>query len=63
MYRVAEDYPQDIADADYPLIRQFKVPAIYNFKAPKRFRAGSWSKLLPINISGMSACSVFCQTI
>lgn len=60
MYRVAEDYPQDIADADYPLIRQFKVPQIYNFKAPQEdFAAGSWSKTSADNISGMSAIALY----
>jgi sialate O-acetylesterase len=60
MYRVAEDYPQDIADADYPLIRQFKIPQNYNFKAPQEdFASGSWEKISADNISGISAVALY----
>lgn len=60
MYRVAEKYPQDIADADYPLIRQFKIPQKYNFKAPQEdFAAGTWDKISANNISGISAVALY----
>ncbi|MDP5132176.1 MAG: sialate O-acetylesterase [Paraglaciecola sp.] len=60
MRRVAEDYPADIADADYPLIRQFKIPQIYNFKTPQEdFASGSWSPVTQDNISDVSAVALY----
>lgn len=60
MYRVAEDYPQDLADSDYPLIRQFKVPQNYNFNAPQQdFDSGVWEKISADNISNVSAVALY----
>lgn len=60
MYRVAEDYPQDIADADYPLIRHFKVPQNYNFKSPQEdFESGGWTRISAQSISNVSALALY----
>ncbi|WP_164731924.1 sialate O-acetylesterase [Rheinheimera mangrovi] len=60
MARVAEAYPEDLTSANYPLIRQFKVPQEYNFKAPQQdFSAGAWVSASPQSIANFSAVAFY----
>ena len=60
MYRVEEDFPDDVQDADYPQIRVFMVPQKYNFKAPQQdFDGGSWVAVSPQTIRRMPAVSLY----
>lgn len=60
MARVAEAYPQDLTSANYPLIRQFKVPQEYNFKAPQQdFSSGEWVAASPQTIANFSALAFY----
>ena len=60
MARVAEAYPQDLTSANYPLIRQFKVPQEYNFKAPQQdFSGGEWVAASPQSIDNFSALAFY----
>jgi sialate O-acetylesterase len=60
MYRVAEDYPADLKDADYPLIRHFMVPQKYNFQAPQDdLVSGNWEPVSSQNISRTPAVSFY----
>ncbi|MDX3773410.1 sialate O-acetylesterase [Chromatiaceae bacterium AAb-1] len=60
MSRVAEAYPQDLTSASYPLIRQFKVPQEYNFKAPQQdFSGGAWVAASPDSIAQFSALAFY----
>jgi sialate O-acetylesterase len=60
MARVAEAYPEDLSSANYPLIRQFKVPQEYNFKAPQQdFSGGKWVAASPKSIDNFSALAFY----
>ncbi|KXI30179.1 hypothetical protein AX660_09315 [Paraglaciecola hydrolytica] len=60
MYRVAEDFPADLKDADYPLIRYFMVPQKYNFQAPQDdLVSGHWESVSSQNISRTPAVSFY----
>ncbi|MBU1619885.1 MAG: sialate O-acetylesterase [Gammaproteobacteria bacterium] len=60
MARVAEAYPQDLTSANYPLIRQFKVPQEYNFKAPQQdLSGGEWVAASPKSIDNFSALAFY----
>jgi sialate O-acetylesterase len=60
MYRVAEDYPADLKDVDYPLIRHFMVPQKYNFQAPQDdLVSGHWEPVSAQNISHTPAVSYY----
>ena len=60
MYRVAEDYPADLKDADYPLIRYFMVPQKYNFQAPQDdLVSGHWESVSSQNIACTPAVSFY----
>lgn len=60
MDRLAEAYPQDLTSANYPLIRQFKVPQEYNFKAPQQdFSGGAWVAASPDSIGQFSALAFY----
>jgi len=60
MARVAEAYPEDLTSANYPLIRQFKVPQEYNFKAPQQdFSGGAWVAASPETIANFSAVAFY----
>jgi sialate O-acetylesterase len=60
MARVAEAYPQDLASANYPQIRQFTVPQQYNFDAPQQdLSAGQWQAASPDSIAQFSALAFY----
>lgn len=60
MYRLEEDYPQDLLDADYPLIRFFMVPQEYNFNAPQDdFSRGEWRLTSAANIKQTPALAFY----
>ena len=60
MIRVAEAYPEDLTSANYPLIRQFKVPQEYNFKTPQQdFSGGEWVSASPQSIDNFSALAFY----
>lgn len=60
MARVAEAYPQDLKNADYPMIRQFNVPQKYNFKAPQDdVESGQWVAASPDTVAGFSAVAFY----
>lgn len=60
MARVAEAFPEDLSSANYPLIRQFKVPQEYNFKAPQQdFSGGKWVAASPKSIDNFSALAFY----
>ncbi|MGC8823670.1 MAG: sialate O-acetylesterase [Bacteroidales bacterium] len=60
MRRVSWVYPEDIAQANYPRIRYFEVPKIYNFKAPQSdLPSGQWVSVTPQQVLSMSAVAYF----
>jgi sialate O-acetylesterase len=60
MARLAEAYPQDLASANYPQIRQFTVPQQYNFDAPQQdLSAGQWQAASPDSIAQFSALAFY----
>ncbi|MGP9802803.1 sialate O-acetylesterase [Rheinheimera sp. NSM] len=60
MARLAEAYPQDLASANYPQIRQFTVPQQYNFDAPQQdLSAGQWQPATTEHIAGFSALAFY----
>ncbi|GAB3024367.1 sialate O-acetylesterase [Bowmanella dokdonensis] len=60
MARVAEAYPEDLATADFPLIRQFKVPQKYHFQAPQAdFESGRWVAASPQTVADFSAVAFY----
>ena len=60
MARLAEAYPQDLASANYPQIRQFTVPQQYNFDAPQQdLSAGQWQAASPDTIAQFSALAFY----
>jgi len=43
MSRVEEAFPEDISNADFPLIREFTVPDTYDFDGPREdYTEGKW---------------------
>ncbi|MDZ7870676.1 MAG: sialate O-acetylesterase [Rheinheimera sp.] len=67
MARLAEAYPADLQNANYPLIRQFNVPQRYDFKAPQQDfpatqqddPAGQWLVASPETIQHFSALAFY----
>ncbi len=60
MARVANRYPEEIAQADYPEIRQFLMPVKYDFKTPQPdVQSGSWKPATPQNVPEFSAVAYF----
>ena len=60
MRRVRDKYPQEVATANNPRIRQFDVPMRYDFRGPKADVAGgSWVSLTPETVLGFSAVGYF----
>jgi sialate O-acetylesterase len=60
MRRVRDKYPQEVATANNPRIRQFDVPMRYDFRGPKADVAGgSWVALTPETVLGFSAVGYF----
>ncbi len=60
MRRVRDKYPQEVATANNPRIRQFDVPMRYDFRGPKSdVTGGSWVSLTPETVLGFSAVGYF----
>ncbi|GHT66698.1 9-O-acetylesterase [Bacteroidia bacterium] len=60
MSRVAPVYKPEIASADYPEIRYFEVPKVYNFKEPQKdLLYGKWTAATPQTVLGFSATAYF----
>ncbi len=60
MRRVRDKYPQEVATANNPRIRQFDVPMRYDFRGPKKdVTGGSWVSLTPETVLGFSAVGYF----
>ncbi|WP_198661664.1 sialate O-acetylesterase [Lewinella sp. IMCC34183] len=58
--RVKEVYPEDIAAADYPAIREFFVPTMTELSGPREdFPEGSWQSVTPETVMPMSAIGFF----
>jgi len=56
----AVKYPEEIANADYAEIRQFKVPNVTNLVAPQNdLRSGSWKWADSTNVKDFSAVAYF----
>jgi sialate O-acetylesterase len=60
MRRVRDKYPQEVATANNPRIRQFDVPMRYAFNGPKNdVTGGNWVALSPETVLGFSAVGYF----
>lgn len=60
MERVKEKYPDDIASAAYPDIRNFFVPTLTDLRSPQNdIPHGEWKVADPINVPGFGAVSYF----
>ncbi|WP_240047091.1 sialate O-acetylesterase [Hymenobacter nivis] len=60
MRRVRDKYPQEVATANNPRIRQFDVPMRYDFRGPKAdVSGGAWVALSPETVLGFSAVGYF----
>ncbi|HEY4060596.1 MAG TPA: sialate O-acetylesterase [Puia sp.] len=60
MERVKEKYPEVIAKADNPMIRQFHVPLRYDFnKAHDDLASGRWEGATPATVLSFSAAAYF----
>ena len=60
MSRVRDKYPQEVAQANNPRIRQFNVPLTYAFSGPKTdLTGGSWVAADPQSILQFSAVAYF----
>ena len=60
MERVKEKYPDDIAAANYPDIRNFFVPTLTELTGPKEdFPQGEWKAANPTNVLGFGAVTFF----
>jgi sialate O-acetylesterase len=60
MKRVSWIYPDEIATANYPLIRQFYVPRRWNFNNPQHdLSSGSWIAASPATVPDFSAVGFF----
>lgn len=60
MRRVRDKYPQEVATANNPRIRQFDVPMRYDFRGPKSdVTGGSWVSVTPETVLGFSAVGYF----
>ncbi len=60
MERVKEKYPQDIAEANYPQIRNFFIPTASDaLSVHKDLPSGKWIPALPENVLGFGAASYF----
>jgi sialate O-acetylesterase len=62
MSRVRDKYPQEIAQANNPRIRQYEVPLTYAFSGPKAdLTGGSWVSTTPETVLKFSAVGYFCK--
>ncbi len=60
MERVTTRFPDAAADADFPLIREFKVPRQYDFDAPADdFESGEWKATTPESVLSSSAVAYY----
>ncbi|NVK55029.1 MAG: sialate O-acetylesterase [Alteromonadaceae bacterium] len=60
MARVEEAYPLDVAEANYPLIREFTVPDTYRFDSEnKDYENGHWRGATQQNIRQLSAVAYY----
>ena len=60
MERVKEKYPEEIATAEYPLIRNFFVPTLADLGGPhKDLPKGNWLAATPQNVLSFGAASYF----
>lgn len=60
MRRVRDKYPQEVATANNPRIRQFDVPMRYDFRSLKNdVTGGNWVALTPETVLGFSAVGYF----
>jgi sialate O-acetylesterase len=60
MERVKEKYPEDIAEANYPEIRNFFVPTASDVtKVHDDLPGGKWTTATPVNVLGFGAVSYF----
>jgi sialate O-acetylesterase len=60
MERVKEKYPDDIASANYPNIRNFFVATLTNLNSPKDdFPSGEWKEANPKNVMAFAAVPYF----
>jgi sialate O-acetylesterase len=60
MSRVRDKYPQEIAQANNPRIRQFEVPLTYAFQGPRAdLTGGSWVAATPESVLKFSAVGYF----
>ncbi|MDC8832300.1 sialate O-acetylesterase [Alteromonas gilva] len=60
MARVEEAYPLDVAEANYPLIREFTVPDTYRFDGENTdYENGHWRSATQQNIRQLSAVAYY----
>lgn len=60
MARVEEAYPLDVAEANFPLIREFTVPDTYRFDGQnKDYDGGQWRSATQQNIRQLSAVAYY----
>jgi sialate O-acetylesterase len=60
MTRVRDEYADEIASADDPLLRHFTVPKDYDFAAPRAdLPSGEWLRTTPSSIENLSAVGYF----
>ncbi|RVU26559.1 sialate O-acetylesterase [Sandaracinomonas limnophila] len=60
MGRLKYKYPEEVKSANFPLIRQFRVPNEYYFKGPKTdFTDGTWNSVNPKTIQDFSGVAYF----
>jgi sialate O-acetylesterase len=60
MERVTTRFPEAARDADFPLIREFKVPRKYAFGAPAEdFDGGEWKPTTPESVLSSSAVAYY----
>ncbi|MCF2949614.1 acetyl esterase [Paraglaciecola aquimarina] len=60
MYRIEEMFPEEPAQANYPLLRNFTVPTKMTFKQPlEDLSAGEWQETTPQNVMNHSAIGYF----
>jgi sialate O-acetylesterase len=60
MTRVRDMFADEIASAEYPLVRHFTVPKDYDFEAPRPdVAAGEWQVATPESVLNLSAVGYF----
>ena len=60
MERVKEKYPDEIANANYPEIRNFFIPTLTNLGGPiADLTSGNWKSANPTDVLGFSAVAYF----